>query len=387
MEREILHVHLPALPLQVLMGKKSGFADRPAALLGSSSLDARLLSVNPRAVSEGVRRGMSRAEASRRCRRLEFFTPRPDLFHRADRAVHSALSNWSPAVERTGGGYYLDLTGSTRLLGPPLDAAAGAMRELDSRFGLVSRGGVGGSKLIGRAASSVVQGQGLAQVMHFEEAGFLGPFPVGRMLAGEPWLRARLEEVGVSRMWDLQRFSLAELVDAFGSGGYRLYQTSRGIDLAPVTPTESLPELDLGETLVAPTNDRDELGEILWQLSERLGRKTRERKTAAAVIRLLLVYRDGKRVVRRKTLKRPTAFDREVHAHAVEMLEAAMTRRVQVTYLGLRASRLAPDAQPDLFGERESKERLYRAIDEIRQKFGAAALRNGTGRLPAAPAQ
>jgi hypothetical protein len=104
---------------------------------------------------------------------------------------------------------------------------------------------------------------------------------------------------------------------------------------------------------------------------------------SACLLRLLLVYRDGASTERRIAFKKPTALDREINDTGLKLLESAQSRRVQVIYLGLRASRLASGFQPDLFGEQDTKNRLYRAIDNIRLHYGNSAIRFGVDSCPA----
>ena len=379
MEKEILHLFVPSLSLQVTVGNRQKFLDGAFALANEDRPASRVLAASPRASREGVRRGMTLSDARRRSKKLAVKTHQPGLSAKAGRELYAALMNWSPLVEPVGGGFFVDLTGTGKLFGPPADAAGKVMREFDSRFGLVTSSGIGSCKLVGRAASSVAGTGGLAQVMHSGEADFLGGFPLARVLWAERTLLSRLVELGFSKVAHLQGLSGDELVSAFGKDGRRLYNLARGIDLSPVVPAESVPELDLGETLSESTNDRDILRQVLWSLSAELGAKLRERGTAAGSVRLLVVFRDGKRTVRNASMRPPARFDGDIFEKCCRLFTGVLYRRVQVSYLGLRASRLSASSQPDLFGEFVKKEGLYAALDEVRQRYGKGALLYGAG--------
>lgn len=373
----MIHLSFPSFPLQVLIGAKRKFLDRPAALAGMDSPSARILSVNPPAVSEGVRRGMMLAEARKRCREIDVFMPRPDLFLAAGRNIVGLLSRWSPMIEGAGGGFYVDLTGTRKLFGPVSDTAGKLIHEFEERYNLVSSAGIGASKLVGKAASSMISAPGLTQVMPAQEAAFLSPFPLKRLLPKEPEMLSRLAELGIERVADLQAFSQSELVSAFGRNGTRLHLLSRGIDFSPVSPAESAPEIDEGESMAEASNDLDLIGLILLRLSACIGRRLRDRNMSASALKLLAVYRDGRRAERKVCIRRAVAFDREIYDKAKELAASAISRRVQVIYIGLRASALVGGYQPDLFGDIEKNKSLYRAIDHVRRKYGASAIRLG----------
>ncbi len=383
MKREILHLLFPSFPLQVLIGNRGKFLDRPAALCGMDSSASRILSANPRAQTEGIRPGMILAEARRFCKGLEVFTPRPELFYRAKVQVKEFLSDLSPLVEQTQNGFFIDLSGTERLLGPGLEVADQLLQGLDRRYRLVSSAGIGASKLVGKTVCSIAGVPGLAQVMPDQEAIFLKPFPLRKILSRERDLSERLSELGLELVSDLQALSSSELVSAFGRDGSRLHLLAQGVDFSPVTPQESSPELEQGESLAQATNDLDLIRDLLRRFSIKLGKSLRERKLSASRLRLLLVFRDGKGAERRMRLRRPTAFDREIYQSALGLLESALYRRVQVIYLGLRASRLAPGYQPDLFGETEHQARLYQALDRVRNRYGENAIRFGDQLCPA----
>jgi len=376
MEREIIHLLLPSFSLQVLIGDRYKFSNYPSVLCGRDSPSARIFSISPRASLEGIKRGMILGEARRRCSRLEVYTPCPSLFYKAKRAVFSFLGNFSPVIEPNRGGFYLDLTGTRRLLGVGADVGSRILQELKSGFELVSSVGISRNKLVSRMASGIVSAPSLAQVLAFEEKDFLSPFPLKKVLRDSE-LAIRLEEMGIFWVSDLQRFSLGELVSSFGDDGHRLYLLAQGIDFSPVISCDSIPELEEGESLAEATNNLDKLTYLLFRLCRRLGRELRRINKRVGMVRLLLVYRDGRSSERRGVLKEPSAIDYELFITARSLLEKAFSRRVQVIYLGIRASRLVSSCQMDLFGEIDKKERLYLALDKIWNKYGEESLRFG----------
>jgi DNA polymerase-4 len=350
------------------------FLGRPFALAGIDDSSARVLSLNPCAGREGVRRGMVLAEARRFCKSLEVFTPRPELFSKTHRSVLEFLGGFSPMIEPAKSSFYLDLSGTGRLLGPGSEVGAKLLKEIDSRFRLISSAGIASNKLVGNAACSLARAPGLAQVLPAQEASFLRPFPLKKILFHERGLADRLFELGISHVSDLQQLSVPELCSAFGRDGHRPHLISQGIDFSPVVPAESFPEIEEGESLARASNDFDLLRAVLWRLCENLGRRLRERKLSVCLLRVLIVFRDGAGSERRAAFKKPTALDREIQEAAQKLLLAAFYRRVQVIFIGVRGSRLAAGFQPDLFGEVDAKKRLYFAIDGIRSRFGAKAI-------------
>jgi len=95
-------------------------------------------------------------------------------------------------------------------------------------------------------------------------------------------------------------------------------------------------------------------------------------------------------VIRQATAAPASANDFRLFSVAKLALERAWTRRVRVRHLRLIADRLGfPPAQLDLFAHMdetdETNERLISAIDTIRKKFGAEAVRMGRSVLAQTP--
>jgi len=369
MGREILHLRLPSFPLQVICGDKRKFLDYPMVLCGGDFPCARVLVVNPKARLEGIRGGMLLSQARRLCKRVEVYVPKPGLFSHSQKVLLEFLGDYSPLVEPSKNGFYLDLTGTHRLLGPAIDVGDRLIRELDSRFSLVSASGIASNKLVSRSVVGVIRAPGLAQVLEGEEANFLKPFPLKKLISDYE-LVARLSELGFERAEDIQKLSLFELESAFGKDGYQLYLVSRGLDFSPVIPPQTPPEIEEGESLVSATNDIECLRLILFRLCSRLGKDLRRMRKSAGLLRLVLVYRDGRRCERRIRFKPPTSLNDRLYQASCHLLESAYTRRVQVVYLGIRASGLVAGYQLDLFGEYSRKERLYLALDYLQERYG-----------------
>jgi DNA polymerase-4 len=124
------------------------------------------------------------------------------------------------------------------------------------------------------------------------------------------------------------------------------------------------------------SNDVETLHAALFALVETSGRKLRQRRLAAQRLGIVLDYSDGMRVGRQGSLAPASANDQRLFELAHGVLDRAWTRRVRIRHLRLYLDRLTfPPAQLDLFADRSQKDdRLMQSLDEIRGKFGAAAV-------------
>ena len=104
---------------------------------------------------------------------------------------------------------------------------------------------------------------------------------------------------------------------------------------------------------------------------------------------ITLDYTDGVRRARRITVKPPTADEETLFRLGRTVFSAGQGRRLRICRMGLVCDRLAfPPAQRSLFPElapaRHKRDRLVRALDEIRARFGTEVIGTGRSLEPAA---
>ena len=96
--------------------------------------------------------------------------------------VYEVLNRFSPKVEMASiDEAYLDLTGTARLLGPPLESGARAARRDQGDTGLNCSIGIATSRLLAKIASDQAKPNGMLWVPPGLEAAFLAPLEVRKI--------------------------------------------------------------------------------------------------------------------------------------------------------------------------------------------------------------
>jgi len=388
MERQILHLRVISFPVAVYRVKDSSLRCRPLLVSAGRGPRAVVLSASDEAREEGVRPGMALSEAMRWCRSALVLPPDPILFGKAERALGEILCRFSPIVEPVRGGrFFADLTGTRRLLGPPVDLARRIQGEIERRLGLGPNAGLGANKLVSGVAARVLRPVSLLDILPGREMSFLSPLPVRHLPAVDPRTEGRLlDELNIRKVRDLGDVDLPHLNLAFGSKGLTLYRQARGIDESPVRPPGQSPSVDADETFPEDTNDDTALLGCLYELVERCGARLRALGRPAREVRLTARYTDGVTVSRSATMSPPEARDLSLFAHVRPLFERVVARRGRVRYLRVRFTNLsfAPQ-QMLLFGEadaerdpaRRREPALIAALDRLRTRFGRRTIAFG----------
>jgi DNA polymerase-4 len=103
-------------------------------------------------------------------------------------------------------------------------------------------------------------------------------------------------------------------------------------------------------------------------------------------VQIKVRFADFQTIVRAKTLAEPTDITGEIRRTAAELLETCLAtaqQRIRLLGVGVSGFDGHQQVQPSLFPdeEREKASQLDRAADEIRERFGSAALHRGSGLL------
>ncbi len=387
-ERQILHLRVASFPVAVYRVKDPSLRDRPLVVSAGRGARAVVVSLSGEARGEGIRRGMMLAEARRRCRRLLALPPDPFLFDRAGRALAEILARFSPMVEPAGlGRFFLDLTGTGRLLGPAVDTTRRIQVEIAGRLRLGPGAGIGVNKLVSGVAARVIlppRSRDLIDVAPGSEEGFLAPLAVRHLPAVDPATEGRLlDDLNIRRIRQLRAIDLMHLSLAFRGKGIVLYRQSRGIDESPVRPPDRALSVEEDETLPDDTNDDAVLLGCLFGMLERAGARLRRLGRLAGEVRFAARYSDGMAVSRVAPIAPPSWHDAALWDHVRPLFDRVVERRGRVRYMMLRFTKLGePAAQMSLFVDPHDPREagagrgsdLTAALDRIRGRFGTGAV-------------
>ncbi|MFL5546352.1 MAG: hypothetical protein ACJ8AQ_02235, partial [Gemmatimonadales bacterium] len=272
--RSVLFVDPPAFCTTLEGLVAPALRTRPLAIARAGADRATVLALSPEARLAGLTPGMPVQKAQRLCRDLIVVPPNPQLYARASRALHEILQLFAPTIEPRGYGHaFLDLTGTSRLFGPPQDVAARLGREVRARLRFPISVGIAGNKLVSQAAIRVdrrivgqadgISGNELLYVPAGNEREFLAPQPLEVLPELDPDMRFRLDEYQLELVGEVASISESALCAVFGQDGRVLRARARGIDPRPVLSPEQQSVFCLVHTLSSDTNDLGVLHPIL----------------------------------------------------------------------------------------------------------------------------
>ena len=386
MDREILHITVPAFPIALARVVQSQLRGRPVAVAPLNSERALLQCVSAEATSEGVHAGIPIYQARRYCPSLIVIAPDPHLMAKGSQSLLELSGEFTPVVEPGLGRVFLDLTASRRLFGPARDVAARLERRIASGLGLEAMAGAGANKLVSRVAADFMPEPGVYDVFHGAERSFLAPFPVA-VLPGVGGVRQTLllRDLNLQRVEQVATLSVPQLRLAVGPFAPLLHDRACGIDRSPVQPPRLSTEIVEEGLLDQEENDDGILICELLRLVEGCGLRLRRLGKGARKISLSIMYADGATEEGKKTLPVPTSLDLLLLCAVEELFFTTCRRRQRVRGIRLSCDQVAEAAgQLELFAPVEAKVSqkqldIQATLDALRAKHGEGAVRWGKG--------
>src|SRR5262245_23597432 len=372
-ERDVVHLDVAAFAVAVERVREPRLRGRPVVVAPPTPRGV-VLDASFEARRAGIGRGMPLTKATRLCRDVIVLTPDEPLYARAATAVREILGRFTPLVEPASGGrWFLDLTGTRRLFGPPVDVASRLAREVEKSLRLTAAVGVAVNKTVSRVAADEIEPAGLLDVAHGNEASFLAPLPAARLPGVSGEVRSTLSDLNIRIEREIAEVGVGHLTMLFGRMGLVLHERALGIDPTPVRVPDAEPAGVEEAAFAEDTNDRPAIESALFELCRRAAAELRRRRVTTARLEVGLRYADGEKGASRASLREPADLDPRLVAEASALLARALTRRVRVRGLTLRATGLARrPRQLTLFEEPERRREfhLVSALGKLRAKYG-----------------
>jgi DNA polymerase-4 len=240
--------------------------------------------------------------------------------------------------------------------------------------------GIARTKFLAKVASGVAKPDGLLVVPPDGELAFLHPLPVERLWGVGKVTAQKLRRVGISTVGQVARLDEATLVAMLGrASGHHLHALAHNRDPRRVQVGRRRGSMGAQCALGRSRRSHDELDSLLIALVDRVTRRMRGARRICRTVTLRLRFGDFTRATRSHTLPEATAQTHTLLAAARGLLEAAMplVRRQGLTLIGVAFGNLEGDraVQLALPLDRRENKALDAALDELREKFGSAAIK------------
>lgn len=389
MSRVILHSDCNCFYASVEMLHHPELEGEPIAVGGDpGARHGIVLTANYIAKRQGVKTGMALWQAKQVCPDIIFLPPRMDLYIRFSKMAREIYSDYTDFQEPFGiDECWLDCTSSTNLKGDGMKIAEEISARIKYELGITVSIGVSWNKIFAKLGSDYKKPDAITEITKENYKDIVWNLPVGDLLCVGRSTKNKLQKLGVSTICGLATMSSDLLEEHLGKMGLVLHSFANGYDDSPVYNQDyQAPIKSIGNSTTTPRDlvNNQDVQIILFALSESVAARLRENGFKCKVIEISIRDNGLFHFTRQRKLKEATNITIEIAEAAYSIFLDNYKWEKPIRSLGVRGADLVTDDIPiqlDLFmnqQKREKQQKVDKAVDEIRRRFGYYSIQRAT---------
>lgn len=375
-QRIIAHFDLDSFFVSVEVLNNPSLKGKPVFVGGSERGVVAACSYEARKF--GIHSGMPSKKAMQLCPQAIAVKGTRGEYSRYSRWVTQIIAAKAPLFEKASiDEFYLDLTGMDKFFNP-LQWTTDLRKEIMEETKLPISFGMGSNKMIAKMATNEAKPNGYLQVPPGKEREFLAALPVNKIPGVGDHTWEVLKAMGIWTINDVNLKTKEELEGRLGKWGIDLWNKSFGLNSGEVTQYHEAKSISSENTFDENKTDINFLLAEVVRLSEKIAFELRQDGKTAGCIAVKIRYPDFETTSRQTTVPF-TCADDEIIPVAKDLFHKLYKKGKPVRLLGVRLSELTNEAiQTNLFDNTTRKNDLYKAIDDVKNRFGKVKIKRAS---------
>ena len=322
----------------------------------------------------GVHSAMPMRTAMKLCPHAILLQGTRGQYSKYSRWVTDIIASKIPLFEKASiDEFYCDLTGMDKFFNVSQYA-----RELRERIiketGLPISCGLSSAKYISKIATNEAKPNGFLEVPHGKEKEFLWPLKIEKINGVGKQTEQQLKNFGIYTIEDIARTPVEILEKYVGIGGQSLWKKAQGIGSSDIETGWEQKSMSRENTFHENITDINALYSELVRLTEQNAYDLRSDEKLTGCITVKIRYPDFETTSRQEAIDY-TSLDDQLIAKVKDLFIKLYRKDQPVRLLGVRFSQLIPfTMQMNLFNNNEEKLSLYKAVDNIKDRFGGQSI-------------
>ena len=385
--RAILHSDLNSFYASVEMMLDPKLRGKAVAVCGSTEeRHGIVLAKSELAKKAGVKTGMANWEARKACKDLIVVPPQYEQYLKYSKLTQAIYQRYTDLIEPFGmDECWLDVSGSQMICGSAMTIAENIREATREELGLTVSIGVSFNKIFAKLGSDMKKPDAITEITEENYKDKVWPLPASDMIYVGPATTRKLASYGVTTIGELAALDPDFLKRLLGVNGVALWTFANGADQSRVMHKDFVSlvkSIGHGITCVSDLLNEEEVWKVILELSQDVGHRLRVHGLSARTVQVFV--RGDNLFGSQFQCKLPfkTQLPSEIAAMAFKAFKEHYKWGTKVRAVTVRAIELVPKDQPEqltLFvdhSQREKRERLQEAIEEIRGRYGKRAITN-----------
>ncbi|HCE42879.1 MAG TPA: DNA polymerase IV [Lentisphaeria bacterium] len=390
MDRTILHCDLNGFYAAVECLHRPELKDVPMAVGGDvEKRHGIILAKNELAKKFGVTTAETVWQARQKCPGLVLVPPRHDEYDKYSKFVNQLYERFTPLVEPFGiDESWLDVTGTMHIFGDGQKIADTIRAAVKTELGLSVSVGVSFTKVFAKLGSDYKKPDATTVISRDNYKTIVFPLPVTDLLFVGEAAATVLARLGIATIGQLAASDRKLIMDKLGKMGGVLHDYANGIDDELVRSADDARQaksIGNGMTFKRDLVGIDDIRTGVMSLADTVAARLRCEGLRCNTVQVMIKDPQFKSISRQRKLDSPTHLAAEIGGAAIELIRSAWDMKAKIRTITVTGADLVAEddsGQMSLFADahdtrREKNEKIERAMDNIRGRFGKGAISSG----------
>lgn len=389
MDRTILHCDMNGFFASVELLDYPQLRNVPMAVCGNpENRHGIILAKNEIAKKYGVVTAETLWQARKKCPELQVVPPHHEKYRHYSKLINEIYLRFTDMVEPFSvDESWLDVTASRKLFGNGKEIADTIRRTVKEELGLTLSAGVSFNKIFAKMGSDYKKPDATTVISRENFKNILWPMDIGAMFFVGKATADKLRSCGISTIGDLALSDKNMISSLLGKHGAVIHGYANGLDITPVSrygQQEKIKSVGNGITFRRNLNGMNDIMTAVTSLSDTVATRLRKHKMKAFGVKVDIKNTELKVISRQQQLDNPTNLAETISETAVSIIRKSWQIDKPIRMLTITAINLCDENQAQqlsLFSSEnvnaEKGEKVERAMDDIRKKFGTGAITFG----------
>ena len=394
-ERIVFHVDVNSAFLswesvERLKHGESDLREIPAAIGGDiETRHGVILAKSVPAKKYKIQTGEPVVDALRKCPTLVLAKPHHDVYLEYSKAFMKILRQYSDMVEQCSvDEAFVDMTGTRRLFGEPVEAAHRIRNQIREELGFTVNVGISSNKILAKMASDLEKPDKVHTLFPEEVEKKMWPLPVRDLFFVGKAAERKLHSMGIQTIEELAKTEPVLLANVLKKHGEVIWKYANGLDESPVDPNPADNKGYGNSTTISfDVTDARTAKNILLSLTDKVVARLRKDDVKVESVTVQIRFCDLTKASHQCSLEAATNITQEIY-EKVCMLFDEMWDGTPIRLLGVSTGKVSHSGntgrQMSLFDntDYEKLEKLDKAMDSIRERFGSQAVQRASFMRP-----
>lgn len=390
MDRVILHCDMNGFFASVELLDYPHLRNQPMAVCGNpENRHGIILAKNEIAKSFGVTTAETLWQARKKCPELQVVPPHHDKYKHYSKLINEIYLRFTDMVEPFSvDESWLDVTASQNLFGTGRKIADTIRKTVKNELNLTLSAGVSFNKIFAKMGSDYKKPDATTVITRENYKTLLWPMDIRAMFFVGKATAIKLQNCGIKTIGELALADKKTIASLLGKQGAVIHDYANGLDMTPVLHydrLEKVKSIGNGTTFRRNLQSTDDIHVAVRGLSDTVASRLRKHKMKAFGIKVDIKDPDFKVISRQQQLDNATNLTEIIADTSMEIIGKSWNLRKPIRMLTITAINLCEENQAQqlsLFSEEnvlvEKGEKVERAMDDIREKFGSGAISFGS---------